>query len=247
MSKFAIVTGAAGGIGSATIRELVSKGTRVIALDNSPDLDNLTKDFNDWVDVRQVDVTDRAAVRAVVSSIQTSHGTPDFLVCGAGVNPLTASTEDVDEHFFNRVMSVNLAGCFIVCQAILPAMAKRGSGSVVNIASVSGLLGWGGSSVYSASKGGVIALTRSLAVEYAGRGVRVNAVCPGSVRTEMVMANLRAKDEVQEGLARIAAKHPLGRIGEPEEIAGVVEFLLSDRASFVTGTALPVDGGLSAC
>lgn len=246
MTRLAIVTGAAGGIGRAVVSELISSGHLVIACDNSPALGELRAQFAEDVVLKDLDVTARAQVTDCVAWVRDSFGIPDLLVSGAGVNPLTPSTAQVNEAFYERVMAVNMTGCFNICQAILPAMAERGTGSVVNIASVSGLLGWGGSSVYSASKGGVVAFTRSLAIEYASRGVRVNAVCPGSVRTEMVLSNLRAKDEVEAGLARIAAKHPLGRIGEPNEVASAVEFLGSEKASFITGIALAVDGGLSA-
>lgn len=243
----AIVTGAAGGIGSAVVAELVGHDVRVFAWDVSQAaLDRLRDEHGPLVQPRCVDVTSAAAVADAATEVTGTHGAPDYLVCAAGINPLTESTEAIDDAFYDAVMSVNLTGCFTACRCVVPTMARRGSGSVVNVASVSGLLGWGGSSVYSTSKGGMIALTRALAIEYAAQSVRVNAVCPGSVRTEMVLGNLRARDDVEPGLARIAAKHPMGRIGEPAEVASVVTFLLGEGASFVTGTALPIDGGLSA-
>jgi NAD(P)-dependent dehydrogenase (short-subunit alcohol dehydrogenase family) len=124
-------------------------------------------------------------------------------------------------------------------------MAHARQGAIVNLASVSGLIGWGGSSVYSASKGAIISMTRSFATEYGKFGVRVNCVCPGSIRTPMVIQNLKDRNDLDTGLLRISNKHPLGRIGEPEEVASVVNFLLSDEASFVSGVALPIDGALS--
>jgi NAD(P)-dependent dehydrogenase (short-subunit alcohol dehydrogenase family) len=125
-------------------------------------------------------------------------------------------------------------------------MAKEKRGAVVNIASVAGMRGWGGSSIYSASKGAMIAFTRSFATEYGPAGIRVNAVCPGSIRTPMVLENLLAKNDLEGGFKRIAEKHPLGRIGEPQEVANAIWFLLSDEASFINGAMLTVDGGLSA-
>ncbi len=174
------------------------------------------------------------------------EGAPDHLVCAAGVNPLVSGTAAVDERFYDAVLDVNLKGMFATCRAFLPAMAARGGGSAVLVASVSGLVGWGGSSVYAASKGAAIALTRALAAEQASAGLRVNCVCPGSVRTAMVLDNLAARGDVEAGLAATAAEHPLGRIGEPQDVAAAVLYLLGDGASFVTGSALVVDGGLTA-
>jgi len=243
----AIVTGAAGGIGSAVVAQLVELDVRVYAWDVSRAALNRLRDAHGpLVQPRCVDVASAASVGDAAMEVASTEGAPDYLVCAAGINPLTESTEAIDDAFYNSVMSVNLTGCFNACRCVLPGMARRGRGSVVNVASVSGLLGWGGSSAYSASKGGMIAFTRALAIEYAPQSVRVNAVCPGSVRTEMVLGNLRARGDVEPGLARIAAKHPMGRMGEPSEVASVVTFLLGKGASFVTGTAVPIDGGLSA-
>jgi NAD(P)-dependent dehydrogenase (short-subunit alcohol dehydrogenase family) len=185
-------------------------------------------------------------VEEFTANVIQSHGTPRYLVANAGINPIAGSSAEIDEAFWDAVLGVNLKGVFACCRGFLPGMASARRGSVVNLASVSGLIGWGGSSAYCASKGGVIALTKYLAAEYAGSGIRVNCVCPGSVRTPMVLNNLRRFDDAAERLSRTAQLHPLGRVAEAEEIAAAILFLLSDQAAFITGTELKVDGGLTA-
>lgn len=246
-NRLAFVTGAASGISRAIVRNLVADGCRVLAFDRNADgLKTLANELGTGVITRTVDVAEWSGVEKLVSSLATLYGPPDYLVCGAGINPLVGGTDMVDEKFYDDVMAVNLKGTYVFCRSVLPLMAKKRAGSVVNIASVSGLIGWGGSSVYSASKGGIIALTRSLATEFAGSGIRVNCVCPGSVRTPMVLDNLQIRNDLEEGMKRIATRHPVGRIGEAEEIAEAVGFLLGEASSFITGVALAVDGGLTA-
>ena len=248
--RWAVVTGAASGIGRATVLALVERGARVVATDiDEAGLAALTtgrSDEPDQIVTRVLDVADWDSVMWVADEVVTTWGPPFYLVANAGINPIAPSTGDIDETLWDRVINVNLKGVFAVNRAFLPLMADAGGGSVVNLASVSGLIGWGGTSVYSASKGGVIALTRFLAAEYASRGVRVNCVCPGSVRTPMVLNNLRGVTDPEAQLARTATLHPLGRVSEPEDIADGILYLLSEQASFVTGTALTIDGGLTA-
>jgi NAD(P)-dependent dehydrogenase (short-subunit alcohol dehydrogenase family) len=245
--RLAVVTGGASGIGRETTRVLLERGCRVVAADIDGEGLGALQQFCPAVRGVTVDVADWSAVEAFGVDVLASDGVPDYLVCAAGINPLASSSGAIDENFWSRVVDVNLKGMFAVCRAFIPAMAERGRGSVVNLASVSGLIGWGGTSVYDATKGGAIALTRALATEYASRGVRVNCVCPGSIRTPMVLNNLLASGaDVEARLERTAALHPLGRIGEAAEVAETIVYLLSDAASFVTGAALPVDGGLTA-
>jgi NAD(P)-dependent dehydrogenase (short-subunit alcohol dehydrogenase family) len=245
--RLAVVTGAASGIGRATTLLLLDRGCRVIAADIDVAGLSSLRELGPNVDDAQVDVADWKAVQTFGLDVLERNGVPDYLVCAAGINPLADSSAAIDESLWSRVVDVNLKGMFAVCRAFVPAMAERGHGSVVNLASVSGLIGWGGTSVYDATKGGAIALTRALATEYARRGVRVNCVCPGSIRTPMVLNNLIASgSDLQARMAQSAALHPLGRIGEAAEVAEAIVYLLSDAASFVTGVALPVDGGLTA-
>lgn len=245
--RLAVVTGAASGIGRATARLLAARSCKVIAADiDAVGLQSLAADREADVRAATLDVADWGAVARFGVEVLARDGVPDYLICAAGINPLVASTGAVAEEFWDRVTNVNIKGMFALCRAFLPAMAERGRGSVVNLASVSGLIGWGGSSVYNASKGAAIALTRALAIEYAASGVRVNCVCPGSIRTPMVLNNLAALGDVEQRLAKSAALHPLGRVGEADEVAETIHYLLSDAASFITGVALPIDGGLTA-
>ena len=248
--QLAVVTGAAMGIGRATTLALASQGCRVVATDIDTNglraLQNDAKEMAGSVLIRSVDVSSWIQVQELGDYVMTQEGVPNYVVANAGINPPAPSTEDIVEEFWDHVLDVNLKGIFTCNRAFLPGMAEAGRGAIVNLASVSGLIGWGGTSAYSASKGGVIALTRFLAAEYAARGVRVNCVCPGSVQTPMVLNNLKRYEDAEERLARTAALHPLGRVGEAEEIASSILFLLSEQASFITGAALTVDGGLTA-
>ena len=243
----AFVTGAAGGIGKATVHSLCKSGINVIAFDSStPGLDTLISQVEGKITPICLDVADWKKTEETLADLIKEYGVPDYLVNGAGINPLVENSGHITHQFYTNVMDINFAGTFLFCKIIIPLMASVKRGAVVNIASVAGMRGWGGSSVYSASKGAMIALTKSFATEYGRDGVRVNAVCPGSIRTPMVMNNLLAKNNRDEGFKSIAEKHPLGRIGEPEEVADAIEFLLSDKASFITGSILTVDGGISA-
>ena len=224
------------------------QGARVFALDIATD--GLTETARLLAGTGHVampcDVTDLRSVTATFATLTRDGGAIDVLVNNAGINPPAASTLEVDETLYDRIMDVNVKGIFFCAQQAAASMIPRHSGTIVNLASVSGMIGWGGSSVYSASKGAVIALTKFLAIELAPHGIRINAVCPGSIRTPMVENNLRRLPDAEQAWRETAAIHPLGRVGTPEEIADAILFLASPQSSFVTGTCLVVDGGLTA-
>jgi NAD(P)-dependent dehydrogenase (short-subunit alcohol dehydrogenase family) len=230
--RVAVVTGAGSGIGAACATRLAADGAVVATLDIAGDVDH------------RVDVRDEPAVAEVFAAVVAEHGRLDVLVNAAGVaggGPVHLL--DADE--WDRVMDINLKGTFIVDKYAAVHMLEHGSGSIINIASIEGLEGTEGGTVYNASKGGVVILTKSMAIDYGRRGVRVNCICPGGITTPLLEDIINA-----EGMElyrdTLTDRHVLGRLGAPEEIAAAASFLASDDASFVTGHALVVDGGFTA-
>jgi NAD(P)-dependent dehydrogenase (short-subunit alcohol dehydrogenase family) len=246
--RFAVVTGAASGIGRATAIALAAEGARVALIDiDAGRLDEAYASLPGSGHLRVVaDVGSTAAIIDAFERIRAAFGRVDVLVNNAGINPTAPSSAQIDEELYERVMRVNVKSVFFCTQAALPLLPDSSGATIVNIASVSGMIGWGGTSVYSASKGAVIALTKFLAVELAPRGIRVNAVCPGSIRTPMVETVFARMPDADAAWASTAALHPLGRVGRASEVADAVVYLSSDHSSFVTGTCLVVDGGLTA-
>jgi 2-hydroxycyclohexanecarboxyl-CoA dehydrogenase len=243
-AKVAIVTGGAGGIGRAICRRFVEEGAQVAALDVSASgVEEVARAFPGVLPV-VADITDHAAVAAAVAAVTARHGRVDILVNNAGWDapkPFLETTPD----FWGKIIAINLLGPLHLHHAVLPHMAKAGGGAVVNIASDAGRVGSSGEAVYSACKGGIIAFTKTLARECAGVGIRLNAVCPGPTDTPLLRSFLNEGaygQKLYEGLKRAI---PLKRLGEPEDIPGIVAFLASADAGFITGEVISVSGGLT--
>ena len=233
--KIAIVTGGLSGIGDAVARRMVEEGAIVIAADLATSVTSLAEGA---LAPFRVDVADPASVAALVDAVVARYGRVDCLVNSAGIGediPFLETGLDV----FDRIVAVNLRGTFIVGQAVARAMRSGGGGSIVNIASVSGMVGNVGRSAYGASKGGVVVLSQAMAVDLAAYGIRVNVLAPGPVDTPM--ASQMHDSDIRR---RWTERTPLHRYARPEEIAGVAVFLCSEDASFVTGHVLAADGGM---
>jgi meso-butanediol dehydrogenase / (S,S)-butanediol dehydrogenase / diacetyl reductase len=240
--KTVVVTGAASGIGRGIAERFASEGANLVLGDTSEaQLRDVAGTLpGDRTLTRRCDVADYAQVQALVAAAVDRFGGVDVMVNNAGIGP-EGSVEDVSLEDWRQTIDVDLGGVFHGCRAAMPALLKSG-GSIVNTASVSGLGADWGMCAYNAAKGGVVNLTRSLALDYGGRGVRVNAVCPSLTRTGMTTEMLDDEALVAKFMARL----PLGRVAEPADIAAVVAFLASDDARFVNGVNLPVDGGVTA-
>jgi NAD(P)-dependent dehydrogenase (short-subunit alcohol dehydrogenase family) len=230
--RVALVTGAASGIGEATTARFRDEGAVVATLDLQGDVDHA------------LDVRDEAAVEAAVRAVVDRAGRIDVVVNAAGVaggGPVHLLPADE----WDRVVDVNLKGTFLVAKHATAVMLAQRSGSIINIASIEGLEGTEGGSAYNASKGGVVILTKQMAIDYGRVGIRVNCICPGFIETPM-MAAVMENEGMKVYRDRWLEEHKLGRFGRPSEIAAAALFLASDDASFVTGHALVVDGGFTA-
>ncbi|EAP97659.1 short chain dehydrogenase [Janibacter sp. HTCC2649] len=241
--KVAVVTGGCSGIGLATVRRFAEEGAKVVI----GDLDDANGErIADEIGGAYVhcDVTDKDQVDAMFATAKEKFGSVDIAFNNAGISPPEDdSILNTDLDAWRKVQEVNLTSVYLCCKAALPYMIEQGKGSIINTASFVAVMGAATSQIsYSASKGGVLSMSRELGVEFARQGVRVNALCPGPVNTPL-LRELFAKDE--ERAARRLIHVPMGRFGEPEEMANAVLFLASDESSFITANTFLVDGGIS--
>ena len=238
--KVAVITGGASGIGLATARKLLSKGAKVVLVDWNEDVSEIAKTLNNDALGIRCDVSSDTDVQKSVNDIIEKFGHIDFLVANAGIGggPNKAHEVSVDE--WNKVIGVNKTGIFLMNKYVISEMLKNGGGAIVNTSSMYGLVGTTMSFAYSASKGAINQMTRSLALTYARDNIRVNAVAPGYVDTPILA------EVPKEAKDAMANQLPVGRLGKDTEIANLICYLLSDDASFITGAIVPIDGGFTA-
>ena len=244
--KVALVTGGSSGIGRATALAFAREGAKLIIADRHADgghqtVHMITEQGGEATFV-QVDVSRAAEVAAMISIAVETYGRLDCAHNNAGIGSRPrAPLHECSEETWDRVLGVNLKGVWLCMKYEILQMLKQGGGTIVNTASIMGLVGsWSGTVAYNASKHGVVGLTKTAALEYARQNIRVNCVCPGYIHTPLIEDALTSNPELE---AQIIARHPVGRMGRPEEIAAAVVWLCSDAASFVTGHTMTVDGG----
>lgn len=242
-NKVAVVTGAASGIGFACAQRFAREGATVVGLDLNP--------CGDWGEIEaltpgslflQLDVTDASAQQEVVSHVVENLARIDILLTAAGVGD-GGPVSMLEEGAWDRVLDINLKGTFLSIKAVLDTMMSQRSGSIITIASVEGLNGTEGGSAYNASKGGVVLLSKNVAIDYGRMGIRCNSICPGFIDTPLLQQVLGPMPDFQADIER---QIKLGRLGRPEEIAAAACFLASDDASYMTGQTLVIDGGYTA-
>ena len=237
--KIAVVTGAGSGIGQAIARAFHREGARVVLADISGEEKALSDQLGEGALPVRADVAQASEVEAMITCATAEFGGLHILVNNAGIDGDFGPTTECTEENFDRVIAVNLKGVFLGMKFAIPAILSSGGGSIINIASAAGLIGMPLMPSYCASKGGVVQLSKAAALEYSAAGVRINAICPGVIDTPLVR-------RVGPALVEPAvAQTPIGRLGDPAEIAAMALFLASDEASFVTGAAVPVDGGFT--
>ena len=245
--KVALVTGGSSGIGRATSLAFAHQGARVAIADREPtgaaETARMIEDIGGTATVFEIDVTKAAEVASLVERIVQTYGRLDCAFNNAGIGGKVAKTADYPEEEWDRTIDVNLKGVWLCMKYEIPVMEKQGSGAIVNTASIYGLAGAAGYIAYNAAKHGVVGITRTAALEYATAGIRINAVCPGYIRTPMTQPGIDANPELER---KMVSQTPMGRMGMPEEIAEAVVWLCSDAASFVTGHTMTPDGGYMA-
>lgn len=242
--KVAIVTGGSFGIGRAAAVAFAARGAKVIVADWLEDKDNTTlkqiKATGGQGIFIKCDVSKNEDVRSLVEKAIASYGRLDFAFNNAGIEGATANTHECTEENWDKTININLKGIWLCMKHEITYMLQQGNGAIVNCASVAGLIGFPGLPAYVVSKHGVVGLTKTAALEYAKRNIRVNAVCPGVIHTAMIDRITGLDKEVEKQFVNM---EPIGRMGNPEEVAEAVMWLCADSASFVTGHAMPVDGG----
>ena len=238
--KVALITGAGTGIGKATTERMSADGAHVIAGIIGEEERTVASDFTQ----RILDVRLQSDWDAALADCREQFGGIDILVNNAGLL-IEGTAEETSDATWDKIFDVNLKGLFRGCRAVIPQMRQRGGGAIVNLASIDALSGAIGHLAYSASKGGVTALTRSLATDHAVDNIRVNAVCPGTITTPMVEKMFKDTGDIDAARNASIVKHPLGRLASAGEVASVIVFLCSNDASFITGQSVSVDGGRS--
>jgi len=242
--SIALITGGARGIGRATALAYARKGCHVAIADlHDDDAQGVVEEI-ERIGQRALylhcDVSDSDSVASMMTGVKQEFGQLDYACNNAGIEGDQAPTADSSLENFDRVMAVNLRGLFICMGEELALMLERGKGSIINVASIAGLIGFPKLPAYCASKGGVVQLTRTAAIEYAEQGIRINAVCPGAVQTEMID---RITGKTADVVEQFRNMHPMKRMATPEEVANTIVWLSSKEASFITGQAIAVDGG----
>lgn len=247
--KVAIVTGGGSGIGRATALLFAQEGARVVVADYAPEGGQETvrmiQQHGGEALFVESDVSNAEDMRRLVQTTVDAYGRIDILVNNAAVT-IPASVVDATEEVWDKTMDIDLKGVFLLSKYAIPYLINGGGGSVINMASMCGLVASPNQAPYSAAKGGVVALTRQMAIDYARYNIRVNGIAPSEVRTPMFLGFINRAPDPEKKMQELVARIPMGRVAEPEEIARAALFLASDESSYITGVTLPVDGGLTA-
>lgn len=248
-NKVALITGSGSGIGRATATLFAKEGAKVVVVDLAKEMGEETVEIirknGGEALFMHADVSKSDDVKRIFEKTTQEHGKLDILFNNAGIN-LRAPLSEMTEEQWDRMITVNLKSVFLGCKYVIPIMTKQGGGVIINAASTFAFVGLVWFSAYCASKGGVAAFTKAIALEAAPQKIRVNCICPGTTETPMIRKLLGNADEFEKFRKSRLSMHPLGRIGKPEDIANAALYLASDDASFLTGTALFVDGGYTA-